>query len=73
MRPIAEKLEKMNPEEEEVAAEGSPLWDYLRQIRESGLLDLEMIAGMSNEEKSRFIPITFEKLAWGDFGLTLCC
>ena len=69
MRPIAEKLDKMTPEE--VVAEGSPLWDYLGQIRESGLLDLEMIASMSNEEKSRFIPIIFEELAWGDSGLTL--
>jgi alkylation response protein AidB-like acyl-CoA dehydrogenase len=69
MRPIAEKLDKMTPEE--VVAEGSPLWDYLRQIRESGLLDLEMIGAMSDEDKSRFIPIIFEELAWGDSGLTL--
>ncbi len=69
MRPIAEKLDKMSPEE--VVAEGSPLWDYLRQIRESGLLDLEMIGAMSDEDKCRFIPIIFEELAWGDSGLTL--
>ncbi len=69
MRPIAEKLDRMTPEE--VVAEGSPLWDYLGQIKESGLLDLEMIASMSNAEKSRFIPIIFEELAWGDSGLTL--
>jgi acyl-CoA dehydrogenase len=68
-RPIAEELDKMTPEE--VIAEGSPLWDYLSQIKESGLLDLEMLASMSNEEKSRFIPIIFEELAWGDSGLTL--
>ena len=69
MRPIAEKLDKMTPEE--VVAEGSPIWDYLQQIGDSGLLDLQMIASMSNEEKSRFIPIIFEELAWGDSGLTL--
>ena len=69
MRPIAERLDKMTPEE--VIAEGSPIWDYLRQIRESGLLDLEMLASMSNEEKSRIVPILIEELAWGDSGLTL--
>jgi acyl-CoA dehydrogenase len=69
MRPIAEKLDKMTPEE--VIAEGSPLWDYLQQIRDSGLLDLEMLASMGNAEKSRIIPIIFEELAWGDSGLTL--
>jgi acyl-CoA dehydrogenase len=69
MRPIAEKLDKMTPED--VVAEGSPIWDYLRQIKESGLLDLEMLASMSNEDKSRIIPIIFEELAWGDSGLTL--
>ena len=69
MRPIAEKLDKMSPED--VVAEGSPIWDYLQQIRESGLLDLEMMASMSNEDKSRLIPIIFEELAWGDSGLTL--
>ena len=69
MRPIAEKLDKMTPEQ--VVAEGSPLWDYLQQIKDSGLLDLEMIASMGNAEKSRIIPIIFEELAWGDSGLTL--
>lgn len=69
MRPIAETLDQMSPED--VVAPGSPLWDYLQQIRDSGLLDLEMIAAMSNEEKSRIIPIIFEELAWGDSGLTL--
>jgi acyl-CoA dehydrogenase len=69
MRPIAEKLDRMAPEE--VVAEDSPIWDYLAQIRESGLLDLEMLGSMSNAEKSRIIPILFEELAWGDAGLTL--
>jgi acyl-CoA dehydrogenase len=69
MRPIAEKLDRMAPEA--VVAEDSPIWDYLAQIRESGLLDLEMLGSMSNAEKSRIIPILFEELAWGDAGLTL--
>jgi len=61
MRPIAEKLDKMTPDE--VVAEGSPIWDYLTQLRASGLLDLEMLASMSNDEKSRIVPILFEELA----------
>ena len=69
MRPIAEKLDKMTPED--VVAPGSPIWDYLKQIKASGLLDLEMIASMGDAEKSRIIPIIFEELAWGDSGLTL--
>ncbi len=69
MRPIAEKLDKMTPEE--VVATDSPLWDFLTQIRESGLLDLEALSELSNEEKSRLLPIIFEELAWGDSGLNL--
>ena len=44
MRPIGEKLDKMTPEE--VIAEGSPLHDYMRQIHESGILDLGALAEM---------------------------
>lgn len=69
MRPIAERLDKMTPDE--VVGPDSPIWDYLQQIRDSGLLDLEMIASMGNAEKSRIIPTIFEELAWGDSGLTL--
>ena len=69
MRPIAEKVDKMTAEE--AVAKGSPLWDYIEQIDQSGLLDLEAIGGMSDEEKSRIIPIIFEELAWGDSGLAL--
>jgi len=69
MRPIAEKLDKMDADA--VVAEGSPLWDYIEQIDQSGLLDLEAIGGMSDAEKARIIPIIFEELAWGDSGLAL--
>lgn len=69
MRPIGEALDKMDPED--VIAEGSPLWDYIAKMDESGLLDLEAIGGMSDAEKSRIIPIIFEELAWGDSGLAL--
>lgn len=69
MRPIGEKLDKMSAEE--VIAPESPLWDYLAQMEETGILDLEALGAMSDEEKSRIIPIIFEELAWGDCGLAL--
>jgi alkylation response protein AidB-like acyl-CoA dehydrogenase len=69
MRPIAEKLDKMNAEE--MVAEGSPLWDFIEQMEESGILDLEALASLSDEEKSRMIPIIFEELGWGDVGLAM--
>ncbi|WNC67085.1 acyl-CoA dehydrogenase family protein [Thalassotalea nanhaiensis] len=69
MRPIAEKLDKMD--HEAAVAEDSPIWEFLEKIEESGLLDLAAIAGMSNEEKARIIPIIFEELAWGDSGLAM--
>ena len=42
MRPIGERLDRMTPEE--VVAEDSPLHDYMRQIHESGILDLSALA-----------------------------
>ncbi len=69
MRPIAEKLDKMD--HEAAIAEDSPIWEFLEKIEASGLLDLAAIAGMSNEEKARIIPIIFEEMAWGDSGLAM--
>ena len=69
MRPIGEQLDKMTAEE--VVAPESPLWDYLQQMEESGILDLEALGALSDAEKSRIIPIIFEELAWGDCGLAL--
>ena len=69
MRPIGEKLDRMTPEE--VVAPASPIWDFLKQIRESGLLDLEMLGSMSNQEKGRILPILLQELGWGDAGLTI--
>ena len=69
LQPIAEKLDKMSCEE--AIASDSPMWTALQTVRESGLMDLEMIAEMDNEQKSRIIPIVFEELATGDAGLTL--
>jgi acyl-CoA dehydrogenase len=69
MRPIGIELDKMTPEE--AVAEGSPLFDYLQQIQELGLLDLNALSEMSNEQKSRLLPMVFEELGWGDPGLAL--
>jgi alkylation response protein AidB-like acyl-CoA dehydrogenase len=69
MRPIGEKLDKMTPEE--VIAPESPLWVFAEQIKASGILDLETMMGLSDEQKARIVPIIFEELGWGDPGLAL--
>ncbi|WP_044872744.1 acyl-CoA dehydrogenase family protein [Pseudomonas sp. LFM046] len=69
MRPLGATLDKMTAEE--VVAPGSPLFEYLRQVHESGLLDLAAIAGMDNQQKARIMPIIFEELGWGDSGLAI--
>lgn len=69
MRPIATKVDRMSAED--AVASGSPLFDYYKQVQESGLLDIETMASLSNAEKARMIPLIFEELAWGDPGLVL--
>jgi len=69
MRPIGEKLDKMTPEE--VIAPDSPLWTFYDKLEQSGLVDLEMLASLTNLEKSRIMPIIFEEMGWGDAGLTI--
>lgn len=69
MRPIGAELDKMTAEE--VVAPGSPLFDYMRQVHESGLLDLGALAAMDSQQKSRIMPIIFEELGWGDSGLAI--
>jgi acyl-CoA dehydrogenase len=69
MRPIGVALDKMTPEE--VIAHSSPIWSYLKQIKDSGLLDLKALAAMSAQEKARMMPLIFEELGWGDSGLTI--
>ena len=69
MRPVGEKLDKMTPEE--VVADGSPLFDYLAKVQESGILDLAALAEMDDYQKSRIFPIIFEEFGWGDSGLAI--
>jgi len=69
MRPIGEKLDKMTPEE--VIAEGSPLFEYMGKLQESGILDLGALAELDDHQKSRIFPIIFEEFGWGDSGLAI--
>jgi acyl-CoA dehydrogenase len=69
MRPIGKALDKLTPEE--VIAPNSPLFEYLAKIQETGILDLETLEHMDNEQKSRLIPLIFEELGWGDSGLAI--
>lgn len=69
MRPLAAKIDRLSAEE--AIAPNSPIFEYYRQVAETGLLDLDAMAEFSNEEKARLIPIIFEELAWGDCGLLL--
>jgi len=69
LAPIGAKLDKMT--NEEAIAPDSPFWDALQAVKDSGLMNLEMMATMDNQQKSRIIPIIFEEMATGDAGLTL--
>jgi alkylation response protein AidB-like acyl-CoA dehydrogenase len=69
MRPIGRRLDRMTPDE--VVAAGSPLWDYVKQMNEVGLLDLKTLGAMSPEQKARTMPLIFEELGWGDPGLAI--
>jgi len=70
MRPIGEQLDTMTPDE--VIAPESPLWSFLKQFHESGIVDLGTLATLSSEQKARMMPLIFEELGWGDSGLAIC-
>ena len=57
MRPLGEKLDKMTPDQ--VVTYGSPLYEYLEKIRQSGILDLEGLARMDKRQQSRIFPLIF--------------
>lgn len=69
MRPIAKKLDKLSAEQ--VVAADSPLWEFLTKLQESGLLDLDTIVAMDNQQLASILPLLFEELGWGDTGLTI--
>lgn len=69
MRPIGEQLDKMSPDQ--VIAAGSPMWSYLEQLRDSGIVDLDTLASIEPAQKARLLPLLFEELGWGDSGLAI--
>lgn len=69
MRPLAEKLDKMTPEQ--IVAADSPVYEYFQKLNAAGLFDLETIMTMDGTQKSRIMPLIFEQLGWGDSGLSV--
>lgn len=68
MRPLAEKLDKMTPEE--VVAEDSPIHEYFKKHEELGI-GIDALASMEPGDMARMLPIVFDSLAYGDVGLAL--
>jgi alkylation response protein AidB-like acyl-CoA dehydrogenase len=70
MRPVAKKLDLMSAEE--VVAEGSPLWPFLRQAYELGYHKTLLPEGYGGLGLSPLqINLVFEELGWGSFGLSV--
>lgn len=70
MRPIAKELDEMSPEE--VIAEGSPMWDFLKQAYELGyhtILIPESYGGMDLTSLQQVM--IFEELCWGSAGMAV--
>lgn len=68
MRPIAKQLDEMTPEQ--VIAEDSPFWDFMRKAYELGyhaILIPESYGGMDLTPLQQMI--IFEELCWGSSGL----
>jgi alkylation response protein AidB-like acyl-CoA dehydrogenase len=70
MRPTAKKLDRMTADE--VVADGSPLWDFLKQAYELGyhkVLLPDHIGGLGLSPSQ--IHLVYEELGWGSFGLAV--
>lgn len=68
MRPVAAKLDRMTPDE--VVADGSPLFDFLKQLDDLGISVLA-VAGLEPTVAARLLPLVAEEMGWGDAGLTI--
>ena len=68
MRPVARKLDRMTPDE--VIADGSPLFDYLKRLDELGISILG-VAAEEPETAARLVPMVAEEMGWGDSGLAI--
>lgn len=69
MRPLGRKIDLMTAEQS-IAPE-SPIWEYIKVFRESGLMDLEALEGVGASQKAEIMSVVFEELGWGDSGLAL--
>ncbi len=67
--PWGEKLDILSAQD--VVAADSPLWQFLADFRDSGLMDLETLDALTPEQQSRIFPLIFEELGWGDSGLAI--
>ena len=69
MRPIGQKLDILSAQD--VVAADSPLWQFLADFRDSGLMDFETLDALTPEQQGRIFPLIFEELGWGDSGLAI--
>lgn len=70
MRPIATELDDMTPDE--VIADGSPMWDFMKKAYELGyhtILIPESYGGMDLTSLQQVL--IFEELAWGSSGMAV--
>jgi acyl-CoA dehydrogenase len=68
IRPIAKELDRMTADE--VVADGSPLWDFLKKSYELGyhkVLMPDHVGGLGLSPSQ--INIVYEEIGWGSFGL----
>ena len=70
IRPVAKELDQMTADE--VIADGSPLWDLLRQAYELGYHKILIPEAYGGLELSPLqLHLVFEELGWGSFGLAV--
>lgn len=68
MRPIARQLDSMSAEE--VVADGSPMWDFLKQAYERGYHTIGLPEEMGGIQLTPLQNHIFqEEMGWGSFGL----
>jgi acyl-CoA dehydrogenase len=70
LRPVSRELDAMTAEQ--VVANGSPLWDFLKQAYELDLHKILLPAYYGGEGLSPLqVHLVMEELGWGGFGLAL--
>ena len=69
MRPTGIALDRLRADE--VIAQASPIWEYLDNVKRSGLFELTAILSLTADEQREILPAISEELGWGDVGLGL--